>query len=36
MNAKLTAEVVAALQLPTGKNDLIIFDAKLPGFGYQT
>ena len=31
----LTAKVVAALQLPAGKADVIYFDAALPGFGYR-
>jgi hypothetical protein len=31
----LTAKLVAALQLPPGKADVIHFDESLPGFGYR-
>jgi integrase len=32
---KLTAKAVAALMLPSGKDDAIYFDQDLPGFGYR-
>jgi integrase len=32
---KLTAKTVAALDLPTGKSDVIHFDAELKGLGYR-
>jgi integrase len=32
---KLTAKAVAALTMPAGKNDLIMFDDAMPGFGFR-
>jgi integrase len=32
---KLTAKAVAALTMPAGKTDLIVFDDAMPGFGYR-
>src|SRR6516165_10080042 len=32
---KLTAKAVAALMLPSGKDDAIYFDQDMPGFGYR-
>jgi integrase len=32
---KLTAKAVAALMLPEGKTDYIVFDQDMPGFGYR-
>ena len=32
---KLTAKTVAALTLPAGKSDAIVFDETMAGFGYR-
>src|SRR5262249_14259255 len=32
---KLTKKAVEALMLPEGKNDSIVFDQDMPGFGYR-
>ena len=32
---EFTKDTIAALELPTGKTDLIVFDDDLPGFGIR-